>query len=95
MPVIAVKGGKDTGHGCYPPRASTEGDGTFRVNGVGVHCAGDAWGAHTCGDSTHAGTLQAGSPSFRVNGAAVGRISDPVSCGSVVAEGDSTFRVAG
>ena len=93
MPGIAREGELGTGHGCFPPRPNTEGDPTFKINGVPAHAEGMAWGVHTCGDQSHDSVLEAGSPTFRINGKQVGRIGDPVACGSAVAEGDPTFLV--
>lgn len=94
MPAVAFLGSIGSGHGCFPPRPSVSGDPTFRINGIPVHRAGDAWGPHSCGLVTHDGVLAAGSPTFRVNGQPAGRIADPVDCGSVCAQGDPTFRVS-
>lgn len=94
-PAVTFQGAQGTGHGCFPPRANTGGDGTFNINGIPVHRQGDAWGTHCCGTACHASSLSAGSGTFLVNGMQAGRIGDPVACGSAVAEGDPTFRVAG
>lgn len=96
MPAVTLQGMSCTGHGCWPPRASTQGEPRFRVNGVAVHLQGHAWAAHTCPSipETHASALASGSPHFRVNGAQVGRVGDPVACGSSVAQGHPLFRVS-
>jgi uncharacterized Zn-binding protein involved in type VI secretion len=59
------------------------------VNGIAVHRQGDAWASHTCPTipETHASVLAAGSSSVYVNGRQIGRIGDPVACGSQVATG--------
>lgn len=95
MPPVTLKGQACTGHGCWPPRPSIEGEERFRVNGIAVHCQGHAWAAHTCPaiPDTHDSVLAAGSPHFRVNGRQIGRIGDPVACGSKVAEGVAAYRV--
>lgn len=93
MPAAAVKGGIDSGHACFPPRPSTEGDDSFKLNGVPIHCQGHAWGVHACGNNAHDSALQAGSSSFRVNGKGAARIGDPVACGSIVADADPSFVV--
>lgn len=87
MSGVAFKGGKCTGHSCFPPRESTEGADTVTVNDKPVHCVGHQWAFHTCGDNTHKGALANGSDGVSVEGVAVGRIGDDVTCGSVVAEG--------
>lgn len=97
MPAVTLLGMACTGHGCWPPRPSTEGEPLFRVNGVPVHCQGHAWAAHTCPTipETHGSVLAAGSPHFCVNGRQVGRIGDPVACGSFAAQGETRFVVEG
>ena len=94
MPAVTLKGQNCTGHGCFPPRPSTEGQERFRINGIAVHLEGHAWAAHGCpGCTPHAGVLAQGAINFRINGRQLGRIGDPVDCGSHVAEGVSAFRV--
>lgn len=96
MPLITLKGMLDTGHGCWPPRPSVEGSDLFDVAGVPVHLQGHAWAPHTCPDipETHASVLASGSSLFDVGGLQVGRVGDPVACGSTVAEGHSLFDIA-
>lgn len=95
MPPVTLLGHVCTGHGCWPSRPSAEGEPAFRINGLPVHCQGHAWAAHTCPaiPETHASVLAAGSANFRINGRQLGRIGDPVACGSAVAEGVNNFRV--
>lgn len=95
MPAVASIGAKDTGHGCFPPRACTSGSGNVFVNGIGAHREGDAWAPHTCGSNTHSSTLSAGSSSVFVNGKALARIGDPVACGSAVAVGSADVFAGG
>lgn len=89
MPAITRLGDIGTGHGCWPPRPNVEASPDVFAEGAGVHRAGDAWAPHTCPaiPETHASILAAGSASVFVNGRAVGRIGDPVACGSRVATG--------
>lgn len=77
-----------TGHADWPPRQSVSASETVFVNGVGVHCVGDQWAVH-CNSQPqcHAGALEEGSSTVYVGGKAVGRIGDPVDCGSFVATG--------
>ena len=75
MPAVCRKGDTCTGHGGFPPRANDEGSPNVFVNGI------------PAGNSCHDGTLSGGSSSVFVNGKALGRIGDDVSCGSVVASG--------
>jgi uncharacterized Zn-binding protein involved in type VI secretion len=60
-----------------------------------VHLQTHAWAPHTCPDipETHASVLAAGSWLFDVEGLQVGRIGDPVACGSSVAQGHSLFDI--
>ncbi len=95
MPSVARVGDKDTGHGCFPPRASTSGSGNVFVNGIAVHRVGDSWATHCCGSSCHASSLAAGSSSVFVNGLAMGRIGDAVACGSAVSEGSGDVFAGG
>ena len=95
MPAISRKGDTCTGHGCFPPRASTEGSGDVFVNGTGVHRQGDKWAAHTCGENTHDGACSSGSSSVYANGKAVARVGDDISCGSAVAVGSPDVFAGG
>ena len=95
MPLITLKVISCTGHGCWPPRPSTQGSGLFDVEGVPVHLQGHAWAPHTCPSipETHASVLSSGSSLFDAEGLQVGRVGDPVACGSVVAQGHSLFDI--
>jgi uncharacterized Zn-binding protein involved in type VI secretion len=97
MPAVTLVGHLCTGHGCWPARPAIEGDPRFTVGGRQVHCQGHAWAAHTCPSipETHASVLAAGSPRFTVGGRQVGRIGDPVACGSKAAQGEPRFVVGG
>ena len=97
MPAVSRLGDVCSGHGCHPPRPSTEGSSDVFVNGIGVHRLGDAWASHTCGDNTHAGNLASGSSTVFANGLQVGRIADPINgvCGSVVAQGSEDVFAGG
>lgn len=79
-----------TGHSpCYPPRQNVQGSEDVFVNGLPVHRVGDAWAPHgrppLC--PPHSSVLAAGSPTVYANGRNIGRIGDPVACGSSVATG--------
>ena len=95
MPLITLKGMQCTGHGCWPARPSTQGTDLFDVEGTPVHLQAHTWAAHTCPSipETHASQLAAGSSLFDVEGLQVGRVDDPVACGSTVAEGHSLFDI--
>lgn len=95
MPGVTVQGQIDSGHGCFPPRPSTQGSSDVFVNGVAAHRQGDSWAVHVCGNSAHAGSLAAGSSTVYVNGKQLGRIGDDVDCGSVVAQGSPNVNAGG
>lgn len=98
MPAVTRLGDICTGHAhCYPPRPSTGASLTVRVNGIPAHRQSDGWASHgACPvHSPHGDSLAAGSPTVRVNNLQLGRIGDPVSCGSAVATGSSTVFANG
>ena len=73
-----------------PPRAPLTFSTDVFVEGLGVVRLGDNYIPHACGVIPHAAVLASGSPTIFVNNQPVGRISDLISCGSLVAEGAST-----
>jgi len=88
MPAAARLGDTCTGHGCWPPRASSAGSSNVFINGKPAHRVGDGWSSHCCpNNGCHSSALAAGSGSVFVNGAALGRVGDSVACGSAVASG--------
>jgi uncharacterized Zn-binding protein involved in type VI secretion len=97
MPAVTRKGDACTGHGCWPPRPSTGASPDVFVNGIAAHRQGDGWAAHTCPTipQTHASALAMGSASVFANGKPLGRIGDPVACGSAVAAGSATVFAGG
>jgi len=96
MPAVTRKGDSCTGHGPFPPRVSTNGSGDVFANGVPVHRQGDGWAAHCMsGPVCHGGSLAAGSSSVSANDQQLGRIGDPVDCGSAVASGSGNVFVGG
>lgn len=97
MPAVTRLGDIDTGHGCWPPRASTGGSGSVFINGIAAHRQGDAWAAHTCPSipETHASALAAGSSTVFANSKQLARIGDPVACGSTVAAGSGDVFAGG
>lgn len=81
-----------TGHGCWPPRASNGASPNVFANAIPVHRQTDSWETHCCLLLCHASTLQSGSTTVFANGLAVGRVTDPVACGSSVSTGsDSVY----
>lgn len=97
MPAVTRKGDACTGHGCWPPRPSTGASANVYANGIAVHRQGDAWAAHTCPiiPETHASVLANGSATVFANGKPLGRIGDPVACGSSVAAGSANVFAGG
>ena len=91
MPAVTRLADRCTGHGGFPPRPNDQGSPNVFVNGIPVHRQGDHWTTH-CKSGCHDGILQTGSGKVFVNGKAIARIGDPITCGSVVAEGsDNVF----
>lgn len=89
MPEVCRLGDICTGHGDWPPRPNVEGDDHLMINGLPVHCEGHRWAVHcNTQPQCHDSVLAAGSSFLEVNGRRVGRVGDPVACGSVVATGD-------
>ncbi len=91
MAAAARKGDMCSGHGCWPPRASTSGSPNVFINGKPALRVGDSWAAHTCPSipETHASTQAGGSSTVFVNGRGLARIGDAVACGSSVASGST------
>lgn len=95
MPAVVRRGDACTGHGCFPGRPNTNASPNVFVNGIGAHRQGDAWGFHKCGKKGHQGALASGSSTVFVNGRPLGRIGDPVSCGSAAANGSGNVFAGG
>lgn len=97
MPAVTRLGDACTGHGCWPPRPSSGASPDVFVNGIAAHRQGDGWAAHTCPDipETHASVLASGSSTVFANGKQLGRIGDPVACGSSVAAGSGNVFAGG
>ena len=88
MPAVTRLGDLCGGHGAFPPRTSTSASSNVFINGIGAHRKGDSWSVHCDpSPSCHAGALADGSATVFVNGLPLGRIGDPVDCGSSVATG--------
>jgi len=96
MPAVHRYQDKGTGHGCFPPRPNAQGSGNVFINNKGAHIVGHAWEIHGCGVcSPHGGALAQGSGTVYVNGQQLGRIGDPVDCGSSCAEGSPNVFAGG
>ncbi|MBQ7168440.1 MAG: PAAR domain-containing protein [Synergistaceae bacterium] len=100
MPPVTRRGDSCTGHDCWPSRESTTGSYSVYVNGIPVHREGDSWEVHCCTHpdcphGCHGGVLASGSSTVYADGHQIGRIGDPVSCGSSVAEGSANVYAGG
>jgi uncharacterized Zn-binding protein involved in type VI secretion len=100
MPGVTRQGDSCSGHDCFPPRASTSGSPDVFVNGIAAHRQGDGWASHTCTHDkiphgSHGSSLAAGSSTVFCNGKQLGRIGDPVACGSSVVGGSGDVFAGG
>lgn len=96
MPKVHRKGDLGSGHGCWRPRPNAQGSPNVFCNGIPVHRVSDSWQIHCCPDSgCHGGVLAAGSSTVHANNKQLGRISDPVSCGSLAATGSPNVFAGG
>ncbi|MBQ7215700.1 MAG: PAAR domain-containing protein [Synergistaceae bacterium] len=100
MPAVTRLGDSCTGHECSPPRNSTSGSPNVFVNIIPAHRQGDSWVVHCCTHpdqphGCHSSTLASGSSTVYVNGHQLGRIGDPVACGSSVASGSKNVFAGG
>ncbi|MBQ7154856.1 MAG: PAAR domain-containing protein [Synergistaceae bacterium] len=96
MPPVTRLGDNCTGHDSWPPRPSTSGSPDVFVNNIPAHRQGDSWAVH-CNPvpQCHASVLAAGSSTVYCNGMQLGRIGDPVACGSSVAAGSPDVYAGG
>jgi uncharacterized Zn-binding protein involved in type VI secretion len=91
-PVTRTNVDPSTGHGGYVPRPSTPNGSTDTfVNGQGTVRVTDAWPDHTDPGppDTHGSNQSSGSSTVFVNGLALARIGDSISCGDFCAAGSS------
>lgn len=100
MPPVTRQGDSCSGHECFPPRNSTSGSPNVYVNGIPAHRQGDSWAVHACTHpniphGSHDSVLASGSSSVYVNSRQLGRIGDPVACGSNVASGSKNVYAGG
>lgn len=99
MSVNAVTrvGDNCTGHGCFPPRPSnTSGAAkTVFVNNIRAVIVGTGYDVHCCDDTCHSSVLADGSDTVFVEGLELGRVTDPVACGSRVAIGSPNVFAGG
>ncbi|GEM_PF-6256268 len=86
MPGTARIGDLSTGHDACPPVPITEGSSSVKVNGLAVATVGCALAPHGCdAHPSHSGVISGGAPTVFVEGKAVARSGDPVSCGGMIA----------
>lgn len=90
MPAISRLGDLGSGHGCFPPRPNDQASSDVFVNDIAVHRQSDHWPSHCCGDTCHDSNLASGCPTVFANDLEIGRIGDPIACGSVIAQGSPT-----
>lgn len=95
MPAVTRLGDLCSGHGCWPPRPSITASSNVLVNGKGAVRLNDQYAVHCCKSKCHDGLLAMGSGTVFVNGRSLGRIGDPVNCGSVVAQASSNVFAGG
>lgn len=98
MPAVVRLGDTSTGHPhCYPSRPNIEASPNVFINGLGAHRLGDAWASHgACPDHVpHGGNASGGSSTVFVNGRALCRIGDPISCGDTMATGSPNVFAGG
>lgn len=91
MPAVARLTDVCTGHGSCAPRPSVTGSNDVFVNGLAAHRLSDGWAMHC----THTSVLAGGSQTVYANGLELGRIGDPVACGSLVATGSPNVFAGG
>jgi uncharacterized Zn-binding protein involved in type VI secretion len=87
MPSIVRLADASFGHGCWPARPNASASSNVFANSIGIHRVQDLWQIHCCGSACHDGVQASGSPNVFVNGKAVARIGDSISCGDTNAVG--------
>lgn len=84
-----------TGHGCYPPRPAADGSPTVFTNKRAQQRIGDNWLEHCCGDNCHDAKTTTGSGTVFIDGKPAARITDAISCGSVIMTGSHNVYIGG
>lgn len=77
-----------SGHDSHPPRPNIEASPDVLVDGLGSVRVGDAWAKHP-----HGGVSSGGSNTVFINNQNAVRVGDPISCGSVAAQGSQTVMI--
>jgi len=93
MSAVATLNSLCSGHGGFPSRPPVESDPLITVNGIKVLVDGNQYPAHSDGNSAHPGQALSTRSWFTVEGKGLVCQGDPLSCGSTVAAGDSSFDV--
>lgn len=94
MKAIATSDTTCSGHDGFPSRQVAETVAWFTVNGKPAVVDSGAFPNHSDGNSAHPGVAVSTRPWFTIGGKAGVCVGDPVSCGSVIANGDDSFQVA-
>lgn len=93
MKAVCRLGDICTGHGCWPSRANNSASPSVHADNLPVHRQGDSWEVHCCLAVCHDSTLLSGSGSVYVENRQLGRVTDPIACGSTVQTGSTTVFV--
>lgn len=70
-----------TGHGCYAPSTGVTSALTVRANGLNVHCVGDMFTPHTCGNDVHSDFLVEGSSKVLAETRPISRLGEALAPG--------------
>tara|TARA_B100000902_G_C27283269_1_gene903020 strand:- start:488 stop:787 length:300 start_codon:yes stop_codon:yes gene_type:complete len=85
-----------TGHQCYAPSKGITSSPNVFADGRLVHCVGDTFSPHTCGNDVHADVLVGGSAKVFANGRPIARLGDALAPGgALMAESSWTVFAAG
>jgi len=94
MAKVVRKGDATTGHSCYAPTILAEGSDWIKDTGIPVVHIGHAIVPHSCPSSPpHGGIQSTGSSFVFIDGKAVARIGDSISCGDFNAGGSSWIDI--
>ena len=95
MAFITRKGDVTTGHEDYPSRPSIRGSEWVYESNTPIVTIGHSYAVH-CNSlpSCHGGVQSSGSIFVFIDGKAIGRIGDSVSCGDFVATGSNWIDIA-
>lgn len=99
MPAIAIKGGRSTGHGCFPPTPDIGPyTSTAFFNGQPIQLRGEtAYAPHSCGSSVHkdeSRIIASIGGTFYMEGKPCAMIGDPINCGDAVGKGSPSVFIS-